>query len=115
MPASKAFEGFIKKLLIKVSFYPSGHFDHKNSSFAYLNDINNPNRINFVKKEKYADTYLKKINVCLDTNRNFMMHSDGAIITKIESYDDAVKKLEEIFNDISEIYKYFKQNSVYGL
>jgi hypothetical protein len=115
MPASKAFEGFVKKLLVKVGFYPSNHFDAKNSSFAYLNDMTNPTRATFVAQEKYADTHLKKINVCLDTNRNFMMHSDGATITKLDTYEEATDKLDEIYDDMKEIYNYFKKNAVFGL
>lgn len=108
MPASKTFEGFIKKLLVHVGFYPANHFAAKNSTFAYLNDPNHASRKTFVARDKHADTFLKKINVCLDTNRNFMMHSDGASITKLDTYEEATEKLEAIFDDMKEIYTYFK-------
>jgi hypothetical protein len=44
MPASKAFEGFIKKLLVKVGFYPPTHFQNKTANFAYLKDKNHTER-----------------------------------------------------------------------
>lgn len=108
MPASKAFEGFTKKLLTKISFYPTNHFDSKTASFAYLKDRSHAERKKLEVVESHAGTYLDKIGVCLDTNRNFMMHSDGSTITKIESFEDASKKLDDVYNDMLDIFKYFK-------
>jgi hypothetical protein len=115
MPASKAYEGYIKKMLIKVGFYPADHFDTKVAKFDFLNDFKSPVRIAFVAKEKYADTFLKKINLSLDTNRNFMMHSDNSSVTKLQTYNEAVSKLNDIYMDIKGIHNYFKSNSVFGL
>lgn len=114
MPASKAFEGFIKKLLVKISFLPATHFNSKTANFSTLKDRTNPVRKNLEAIDNHAGTYLDKISVCLDTNRNFMMHSDGSTITKIESFEEASKKLDDIYNDMLDIYKYFK-NSGFGL
>ena len=108
MPASKAFEGFIKKLLITIGFYPPNHFNSKSSSFSYLNDRNHAERKKLETVESHAGTYLDKIGVCLDTNRNFMMHSDGSVITKIDKYDEATNKLDKIYEDMRDIYNYFK-------
>lgn len=115
MPASKAFEGFIKKLLLKVGFYPVNHFSSKTASFGYLKDKNHPERKKLEVIETHAGTYLDKIGVCLDTNRNFMMHSDGTTITKIDTYGEASTKLEEIYDDVKEIYSYFKNGGTFGL
>jgi len=114
MPASKAFEGFIKKLSIDLGLCTAEHFDVKQANFSFLKDKNNPLRKIVVQKEKYAETYLDMINLCLDTNRNFMLHSDKSAVTKIETYDNAVKKLGDIYKDIIVIHKYFK-TPVFGL
>lgn len=115
MPASKAFEGFIKKLLVKVGFYPPAHFQTKTANFAYLKDKNHAERKKLESIENHAGTYLDKIGVCLDTNRNFLMHSDGAIITKIDTYEEASSKLSEIHDDIREVFTYFKKVTAFGL
>ena len=73
------------------------------------------NKLSIEAIETHAGTYLDKIGVCLDTNRNFMMHSDGATITKIDTYPEASSKLDEIHNDIKEIFIYFKKGGAFGL
>ncbi len=113
MPASKAFEGFAKKLLIRIELFEVDYFKSKNSNFAVLNDKKNPKRIAICNKEKHADTFLSKINVCLDMNRNFMMHSDESEITKVDSQGEAEQKVNDIFKDVKEIFDYF--NNLYNL
>ena len=113
MPASKAFEGFAKKLLVGIGLFEFDHFKTKNVTFSVLNDIPHPKREAICKKDKYADTMLKKISVCLDTYRNFMMHSDDSQITKINKQEDAEMKVNIIFADTKEIFKYF--NNLYNL
>jgi hypothetical protein len=115
MPASKAFEGFLKKLLIKVGFFPSNHFDSKTASFGILNNETHATRVAFVAKDKYADTYLKKIYLSLDTNRNFLLHSDDNSTTKIDTYEEACNKLDSIYDDIKDFYEYFKTHPIFGL
>ena len=115
MPASKAFEGYIKKLLIKVGFYAANHFATKGAKFDFINDPKSPIRIAFVAKEKYADTFLKEINLALDTHRNFMMHSDDSTVTKLDTFEKAIEKLDDIYRDIVKIHSYFKSNPVFGL
>jgi len=108
MPASKSFEGFAKKLLVSIGLFDKDHFKTKNASFSYLNDPAHPKRKAICDREKHADTYLRKLHVCLDTNRNFMMHSDESTITKINSQEEAEEKLRTIFKDTREIFDYFK-------
>jgi len=108
MPASKAFEGFAKKLLVGIKLFESDHFNTKQGNFSALNDAKNPKRVAICKKEKYADTMLKKISVCIETNRNFMMHSDESKITKVDSQEEAEEKVDTIFKDTKEIFDYFK-------
>lgn len=112
MPASKALEGFAKKLLVDIGLFPKGHFDKK-SNFASLKDRNHPSRKAICEKNKHADSFLEKLAVCLDMSRNFMMHSDDAKVTKIESPQEAREKLDSIFRDTKEIFEYF--NDMYKL
>ena len=113
MPASKAFEGFAKKLLVGIGLFEADYFRTKNANFSPLHDSNNPKRKTICNKEKYADTILKKIGVCLDTNRNFMMHSDESKITKVDSQEEAEEKVNTIFKDTKEIFDYF--NDLFNL
>lgn len=107
MPASKALEGFAKKLLISIGLFPADHFNVKKASFNYLYDNAHPSRKAICEKDKYADSYLKKLALCLDMSRNFMMHSDDAKVTKIESLLEAREKLANILKDAKEIFEYF--------
>lgn len=113
MPASKALEGFAKKLLINIGLFPKDHFKDKKANFAILSDSTHPLRKGVCEKDQHADSFLKKLSVCLDMSRNFMMHSDDAKVTKIESSQEAREKLDGIFKDIKEIFEYF--NDIYKL
>ena len=113
MPASKSFEGFAKKLLVGIGLFEADHFKRKNANFSALNDENNPKRKTICDKEKHAGTMLKKISLCLDVNRNFMMHSDESKITKVDSQEEAEKKVNSIFEETRVIFSYF--NGLYSL
>lgn len=113
MPASKTFEGFVKKLLVGIGLFEADYLRSKNANFSALNDENNPKRKTICDKEKHAGTMLKKISLCLDTNRNFMMHSDESKITKVDSQKEAEEKVNRIFKDTKEIFNYF--NDLYSL
>lgn len=113
MPASKAFEGFAKKLLVRIGLFEADYFKKKNANFSALSDNNNPKRKTICDKEMHANTMLKRIGVCLDTNRNFMMHSDESKITKVDSQEEAEEKVNAIFKDTKEIFDYF--NNLYSL
>jgi len=109
MPASKAFEGFSKKILVDVEFYEKDHFKLKTSKFENLSSKKHNKRINLCKKERHAGSFLDRISVDLDRYRNFMMHSDDSDVTKIESPDDAEKILIEICKETKEIFEYFNK------
>ena len=113
MPASKAFEGFVKKLLVSIGLVDSQHFNSKSANFSPLNDMNNPNRKIICQKEKYADTFLKDINVSLDMYRNFLMHSDDSQVTKVENLETAKTILDEIFSKTVKFYDFFKKTNYF--
>ncbi|MEN6319373.1 MAG: hypothetical protein ABFD82_11535 [Syntrophaceae bacterium] len=113
MPASKAFEGFAKKLIIGIGLVAADHFNTKQGKFSELNDTKNPKRMAICVKEKYADTMLKRLSLCLDMSRNFMMHSDDSKITKVDSQEQAEEKVNSIFKETKEIFNYF--NDLFNL
>ena len=113
MPASKAFEGFAKKLIIEIGLVAADHFNTKQGKFSELNDTKNPKRMAICAKDKYADTMLKKLSLCLDMSRNFMMHSDDSKITKVDSQREAEEKVNGIFKETKEIFDYF--NDLFNL
>lgn len=113
MPASKAFEGFAKKLLVGIELFEAGHFKTKGANFSALYDKNNAKRKTICDKEKHAETMLTRLGLCLDINRNFMMHSDESKITKVDSQKEAEEKVNSIFKDTKEIFDYF--NDLYTL
>jgi hypothetical protein len=107
MPASKAFEGFIKKVLVEIGLFEPEHFRTKKGNFAGLSDPNNPKRKAICIKEKYAESMLDRIRTCLDVNRNFMMHSDESRVTRVNTYEEAESKIDKIYHDSREIFDYF--------
>lgn len=113
MPASKAFEGFVKKLLVGIELCEADYFKRKDANFSALNDGTNPKRKSICEKDKHAETMLRKIDVCLKTYRHFMMHSDEAKITKVDSAEEGKEKVNSIFRDTKEIFEYF--NDLYKL
>jgi len=113
MPASKAFEGFAKKLIVGIGLVAADHFKRKGANFSPLSDSHNSTRKNVCAKDTHVDTILKKVDLCLKTNRHFMMHSDESNITKVDSQEQAEEKVNSIFKETKEIFDYF--NDLYGL
>jgi len=107
MPASKGFEGFIKKLMADIQLVPSNYFRKKGATFTPLTDKSNPKRRNLCSRDKYMETFLNKINVSLNLYRHFMMHSDPSVLTIINKIKDAITKVDEIFKDTKYIFDYF--------
>ena len=113
MPASKAFEGFSKKILVDIRLVEADHFKRTGANFSPLNNSGNPKRKAICERERHADTMLKKIDLCLKMNRHFMMHSDESKITKVDLQDEAENKVNGIFEETKEIFDYF--NNLYTL
>lgn len=107
MPASKGFEGFIKKLLIDIQLVPSNHFNTRGATFSPLTDRNNQKRKKLCNRDNKMDAFLNKINVDLNHYRNFMMHSDPSAITVINDIKDAITKVNDIFKGTKYIFDYF--------
>jgi hypothetical protein len=107
MPASKAFEGFAKKLLVGIRLVEVDYFKKPGANFSPLSDSGNPKRKTICEREMHADTMLKRIDLCHKMNRNFMMHSDESKITKVNSQKEAEEKVNTIFKDTKDIFDYF--------
>jgi hypothetical protein len=113
MPASKAFEGFAKKLLIGIGLFDASYFKGKNNNFSPLNDPTNPKRQAICARDRYAESFLKKMSLSLEFNRNFMLHSDNSEVTKINSREASEQKLNDIYKDTKEIFDFF--NKIFSL
>ena len=112
MPASKGFEGFIKKLLIDIQLVPSNYFARRGATFTPITDRNNKKRKNLCNRDNKMDAFLNKISVDLNHYRNFIMHSDPSVLTIINKIEDAITKVDEIFKDTKYIFDYF--NSLFN-
>lgn len=115
MPASKAFEGFTKKLVIALNIEDAAYFQYKNANFAKLKDKTQSRTKAVIEKDKYAETYLSRLILSLDMFRNFMLHSDDSSVSKVTSFVEAENKLNDLFKELKEIYHYFKSNTVFGI
>jgi hypothetical protein len=113
MPASKAFEGFAKKLVVGIGLVDPDHFKTQQGNFSPLSDEKNPKRVTICKKDNHAHSMLKKVSLCLVMSRNFMMHSDDSKITKVDSQEKAEEKVNSIFKETKEIFDYF--NDLFNL
>jgi hypothetical protein len=108
MPASKAFEGLARKIVVDI-----GLCRHGSADFSILNDRNNPVRKSVCSKEIHCDTVLLDLSVDIKKFRHFMMHSDTSNFTKVDTYDEAKERLEEIYKESKKFFDYF--NSVFNL
>lgn len=109
MPASKAFEGFVKKLCIDIGLVQLTHFQNKKSTIPLKNTDRSEYK-SICDREKYASTFLERLANCLDRYRNFMMHSDDSEVTKVSSKSEAIKILADIHKDANEIFAYFTKH-----
>lgn len=115
MPASKAFEGFTKKLVISLGILDSNHFASKTANFSIVKDKNQPRTKTVIEKDRYAETHLSRLILSLDMFRNFMLHSDDSTVTKVRTFAEAENKLNDLFKELKELYHYFKSNTVFGI
>jgi len=114
MPASKAFEGFAKKLLVDIGLYPADYFKKRSANLRKeLMVQSNPQRVSICKADSHCEAYLKKLDVAIDMYRNFMMHSEESKVTKVETIEEAVSKLDDIYKNTKEIFSFF--NSVFSV
>lgn len=108
MPASKGFEGLAMKLMHEIGLCPSGYSD-----FSILSDRQNSTRRQVCLKETHCDTFLSDLGLAIKKYRHFMMHSDSSNVTKVDTYEEAADKLNEICKESKKFFEYF--NKVFSL
>lgn len=106
MPFSKAFEGYLKKILVYIGIVKEEDFKKKDWSFGKV--WRNQEYKKFVGSNKYHQSYLEKLENELDFSRHFIMHSDAEKIAHIHSLDKAKEKIERIAKAMKETFDYFK-------
>ena len=110
MPASKAYEGFCKQILIDIGLFEPTYFKAKNASLGPLADKSNGKRKQICTKSKYASTFLDRLAVGLDMYRHYYMHSDEEEITKVHSKEKAVEIVDSILELMKEVFDYFNRD-----
>lgn len=111
MPASKAFEGFVKKLLVAIGLFDPGYFSTEKTNFSLLNDDKSQNsrRVSVCLKDKHINTLLKSMYSRIQTHRHFLMHSDESVITKIDTHKEAEQKIKDILRDVKTFFDSFNK------
>lgn len=108
MPASKAFEGYVKKLVIDLNIIPQSQSQKdKQIRFNVLID-NSVERSKICERGKYVDGQLRRLKESINANRHYMMHSEDSTLHTIDNPIHAEDKVNSICVDIKETYDYFK-------
>lgn len=107
MPASKAFEGYTKKLILSLGLISSDELERKKGiNFKVLIDASE-RKEDICRKDKYANDILQRLSVCIKANRHYMMHSNDSAICNMDNPIHAMDKVNSICTDIRETFIYF--------
>ncbi|MCD6094325.1 type II toxin-antitoxin system RnlA family toxin [bacterium] len=110
MPLSKAFEGYLKKILVYIGIVREEDFKKKGWSFGKV--WRNQEYKKFVGSNKYHQSHLEKLENELDFSRHFIMHSDAEKVARIYSLDEAKEKIDRIAKVMKETFDYFKDHFI---
>ncbi len=106
MPASKAFEGYVKKVAIDLGLVKLEKAkDKRGFGFEILTN-ESAERSSLCKNHKNIDPTLIRLSSGIKTYRHFMMHSDNSSLNIITSYGQAEDKIDSITLDIRETYEF---------
>lgn len=113
MPASKAFEGFVRELFLYLAVLEKAETQQKawtvlqvfrkDSAGKYAN----PKLEDYVRGGKYRKRFVEKLQTEVDLYRNFMMHSDEAAVTKVDTHVDADEIVRGVLKAIRESFDFF--------
>ena len=109
MPASKALEGFIKRLIVDISLVPEDHFSKTSANFSIMADSTNPKRVELCMRDKNMNKYLLRLNTDLAFYRHHMMHSDNNVLARVDTHKEASDKVQAISHIMSEAFRYFRE------
>ena len=106
MPASKAFEGYTKKIITRLGLISNDELKRKKGiNFKVLVD-NSEKRTEICEKDKYVNDTLRRLSDCITANRHYMMHSGDSTLCSIDNPIHANDKVDSICTDIREIFNY---------
>lgn len=106
MPASKAFEGYTKRIIIKLGLISEDDLKRKKGiNFKVLVD-NSEERTKICEKHKEVNETLRRLSECITVNRHYMMHSGDSTLHNIQNSTHAEDKVNSICTDIRETFKY---------
>ena len=105
MPAAKAYEGFLKKLLITIHLCTKKETEELNWNFGKV--WRNQKYNTYIKANKLRQTMLVKLENKLAEHRHFSMHSSSAILTQVTNIQEAREKIYDILATIEEAYQFF--------
>jgi len=108
MPVSKGFEGFIKKLSVDLRLIEPTYWTN-NTKFSFLWDNDNAKRKLLCSKDHKIKNFLKRISSTMDMYRHFMMHSEDDSTHRIDTLQDALKKVDNLFSETKEIFDFFRR------
>jgi hypothetical protein len=105
MPVAKAYEGFLKKLLISIHLCNKSETEKLGWNFGQV--WRNEKYNSYIKANKLRKTMLVKLENTLAEYRHFSMHSSNAILTQVTNNQEAREKINDILETIEQAYQFF--------
>jgi hypothetical protein len=105
MPASKAYEGYLKKLFLELGLVTQTQLCSPNFTFGEIWRKGYYKQL--ASRSRAHKPYLEKLENELDFSRHFMMHSDELDEGRVPSIEDAHKNVVKIINVIKDSYNFF--------
>jgi len=111
MPASKAFEGYVREMFLHLGVIKKEETQQKAWTVLKVftkqaGKYENPDLQKYASQGKYRGAHLDKLRSDLEFYRNFMMHSDDAMVTKVTTLDEAKEIVERVVKSIQETFKF---------
>ncbi|MHA1756324.1 MAG: hypothetical protein ACTSVV_06110 [Promethearchaeota archaeon] len=107
MPISKGFEGFIKKLSVDLRLVDPIYWK-TSTAINFLMDRDNKKRKTLCSKDHRINDFLKRISSTMTIYRHFMMHSEDDKTHRIDTLEEALKKVNILFSETKEIFDFFR-------
>jgi hypothetical protein len=105
MPASKAYEGYLKKLFLELGLVTQTQLCLPSFTFGEIWRKGPYKQL--ASRSRAHKAHLEKLENELDFSRHFMMHSDELDEGRVPSTEDAHKNVVKIINIIRDSYNFF--------